>query len=546
MPNAFGVSGIWRRGGLLMLKKSWKILAVVVSVLLLAVLGGCSSGDKAVVDKKELVFANFRDIRDLNPHIYSGEMWAQNMLYESLVMNTDKGVAPWLAEKWDISPDGKVYTFYLRKDVSFSDGEKFNAQAAKLNIDAIMANKERHTWLELVRLLEKIEVVDDYTLRMELKSAYYPMLTELAVTRPFRFISPKSMKDGQTKNGVTSFVGTGPWVLTDHKTDQYAVFTANPKYWGTKPKLEKVTMKVIPDNQTRVLALQRGELDLIYGKNMIDADSFIQLSKEGKFTTIMSQPSSTRMLLMNTTSGALKDLRVRQAMEHAVNKKGISEGVFNGSESVADTLLAKTVPYCNIDLKPYAFDHARAGQLLDEAGWRKADGQQYRQKDGQPLVVRMHYNSNSALEKTISEYIQSGLAPLGVKVEITGEEEQAYRDRQKAGNFDIIFNISWGTPYDPQSSLAGMKLPVYGDYLAQLGIKDKKALDQAITDVLVSTDEAKRQQLYTYILTTLHEEAVYIPLTYERNRAVYIKGLQGVEFNPSQFEIPFEKMFFGK
>ena len=529
-----------------MFKKRWKLLGVLLTALLLTVLGGCSSSDKTATVKKELVFANFRDIRDLNPHLYGGEMWAQNMIYESLVMNTEKGVAPWLAERWDISDDGKVYNFYLRKDVSFSDGEKFNAQAAKLNIDAIMANKDRHTWLEMIRVIDRVEVVDDYTLRFVLKNSYYPMMTELAVTRPFRFISPKSMKDGQTKNGVTSYVGTGPWVLTEHKTDQYAVFTVNPKYWGEKPKLEKVTMKVIPDNQTRVLALQKGELDLIFGKNMIDADSFAQVSKEGKFEAIMSQTSSTRMLLMNTTSGPLQDLRVRQAVEHSINKKGISDNIFNGSESVADTLLAKTVPYSNINLKAYEYDLTQGESLLDEAGWKKVEGEKYRQKDGHPLVIRTHYNSNSVLEKTISEYIQSEMAKVGVNLQITGEEEQSYRDRQKAGNFDIVFNISWGTPYDPQSSLAAMKLPVYGDYFAQQGLKDKKALDQAITDVLISTDETKRQNLYTYILTTLHDEAVYIPLTYERNRAVFVKNLKGVTFNPSQFEIPFEKMYFEK
>ncbi|HML31810.1 nickel ABC transporter substrate-binding protein [Sporomusa sphaeroides] len=529
-----------------MSQKTWKLLGLIMTFLMMTLLGGCSAGDKAAGEKKELVFANFRDIRDLNPHLYSGEMWAQNMLYESLVMNTETGVAPWLAEKWDISADGKVYDFHLRKDVSFSDGEKFNAQAAKLNIDAILDNRDRHTWLEMVRLIDRVEVVDEYTLRFVLKSPYYPMLTELAVTRPFRFISPKSMKDGQTKNGVTAYVGTGPWVLTEHKTDQYAVFTVNPRYWGAKPKIEKVTMKVIPDNQTRVLALQKGEIDLIFGKNMIDADSFTQLGKDNKFEAVMSQPSSTRMLLMNTTSGPLQDLRVRQALEHSINKQGISANIFNGSESVADTLLAKTVPYCNIDLKPFAYDVSQAERLLEEAGWQKAAGQKYRQKDGQSLLIKTHYNSNSALEKTISEYIQSELAKVGVNLEIVGEEEQAYRDRQKAGNFDIIFNISWGTPYDPQSSLAGMKLPVYGDYYAQQGLKDKKALDQAITDVLISTDETKRQNLYTYILTTLHDEAVYIPLTYERNRAVYTKNLKGVTFNPSQYDIPFEKMYFGQ
>lgn len=521
------------------------LFLVLLSVLVFAV-GGCSNSGKSDKHKQELVFANFRDIRDLNPHLYGGEIWAQNMLYESLVNISDKGtIEPWLAEKWEISPDGKVYTFFLRKDVKFSDGVKFDAQAAKKNIDAVLANKERHTWLELIRLLSKVEAVDEHTLRLTLSKPYYPMLTELAVTRPFRFISPEAMKNGETKNGVKSYVGTGPWVLSEHKTDQYAVFTVNPNYWGTKPKLQKVTMKVIPDNQARLLALQNGEIDLIFGKNMIDADAYSRLSKDSKFAAILSEPSSTRMLLMNTTRGALVDNKVRMAIEHAVNKQGISDGIFNGSEKPAGLLLSKTTPYCNIPaLQPYSYDKAMAMKLLDEAGWKQDGADKYRKKNGQILQMRLSYNANSVLEKTISEYMQSEMAAVGVKLDIAGEEEQAYRDRQKNGNFDIVFNISWGTPYDPQSFIAGMKLPVYGDYYAQQGMNDKAGLDQKITDVLVTTDINERQKIYEQILTTLHNEAVYIPLTYECNRAVYTKKLQGVTFNPSQFEIPFEKMYF--
>ena len=99
--------------------------------------------------KDDITFANFRDIRDLNPHLYSGEMWAQNMLYESLVhYNEDGTFSPWLAESWTITNDGKTYTFKLRKDVTFSDGAKFDAHSAKLNWDAVLSNKVRHTWLD--------------------------------------------------------------------------------------------------------------------------------------------------------------------------------------------------------------------------------------------------------------------------------------------------------------------------------------------------------------------------------------------------------------
>ena len=114
----------------------------------------------------------------------------------------------------------------------------------------------------------------------------------------------------------------------------------------------------------------------------------------------------------------------------------------------------------------------------------------------------------------------------------------------KAGNFDMVFNICWGTPYDPQSSLAAMRQPVYGDYAAQLGLEDKKEIDQAITNILVSTDEAKRQELYTFVLTRLHEDAVYIPLTYECNKAISTSALKGVGFTQTQYEVPFTSMYF--
>ena len=147
-------------------------------------------------------------------------------------------------------------------------------------------------------------------------------------------------------------------------------------------------------------------------------------------------------------------------------------------------------------------------------------------------------------EKAIAEYLQSEYQKIGIALNIHGEEEQSYRDNMKAGNFDMVFNICWGTPYDPQSSLAAMRAPVYGDYAAQLGLEDKADIDQAITDILVSTDETKRQELYTFVLTRLHEDAVYIPLTYECNKAIYRSDLQGFHFTQTQYEVPFADFYF--
>ena len=493
--------------------------------------------------KEELVFVNYRDIRDLNPHLYAGEMYAQEMLYETLVNITADGYEGCLAESWDISDDGKTYTFHIRDGVKFSDGEVCDANAIKANFDAIIENKDRHTWLEMMNLLVGVSAPDDKTFVIELSEPYYPLLTELGVTRPFAMISPKAMKDGSTKDGVNAYIGTGPYVLTDFVTDEYAVFEANDDYWGEQPKIKKITVKVIPDNQTRILALEKGEIDMIFGKNMIDADAINQYTGNDKFTVSLSDPTSTRQIVLNTTRDVLADKEVRQALQHATNKQAISDGIFYGLEQPADTLFAKTVPYCDIDLEPYAYDVELAQSMLDEAGW-VVGADKIREKDGKKLNIDLLYNSDSVTEKAIAEYLQSEYQKIGISLNIHGEEEQSYRDNMKAGNFDMVFNICWGTPYDPQSSLAAMRAPVYGDYAAQLGLEDKADIDQAITDILVSTDETKRQELYTFVLTRLHEDAVYIPLTYECNKAIYRSDLQGFHFTQTQYEVPFADFYF--
>ena len=493
--------------------------------------------------RDELVFVNYRDIRDLNPHLYAGEMYAQEMLYETLVNITEDGYEPCLAESWEISGDGRIYTFKIRQGVTFSDGQVCDANAIKANFDAIIENKDRHTCLEMMNLLVDVSAPDDETFVIELSQPYYPMLTELGVTRPFAMISPNAMKEGSTKDGVDAYIGTGPYVLTDFVTDEYAVFEANENYWGRQPRIRKITVKVIPDNQTRVLALEKGEIDLIFGKNMIDADAVNKYLDSEEFQVALSDPTSTRQIVLNTANGVLRDKAVRQALQHATNRQAISDGVFYGLEKPADTLFASTVPYCDIDLKPYGYDTALAESMLEEAGWTMGSGG-LREKDGQTMAMSLLYNSDSVTEKTIAEYLQSEYGKLGIKLDIKGEEEQSYRDNMKAGNFDMVFNICWGTPYDPQSSLAAMRQPVYGDYAAQLGLEDKKEIDQAITNILVSTDEAKRQELYTFVLTRLHEDAVYIPLTYECNKAISTSALKGVGFTQTQYEVPFTSMYF--
>lgn len=538
------------------MKKRFPAL-VLGGILALGLLSGCgqkeaassvstaASEPAAAVNgsDQELVFVNYRDIRDLNPHLYAGEMYAQSILYDTLVSITEDGYEGCLAESWTISEDGKIYTFKIRDGVTFSDGTVCDANAILANFNAIIENKDRHTWLEMMNLLVGVSAPDDHTFVIELSEADYPMLTELGCIRPFAMISPNCMINGSTKDGVSGYIGTGPYVLTDFETDQYAVFERNENYWGEKPEIERITVKVIPDNQTRIMALESGEIDLIFGKNMLDADAISQYVDSDKFEVALSDPTSTRHIVLNTTNEILSDTAVRQALQHATNRTAISEGIFYGLEQPADTLYAATVPYCDVELTPYEYSTETASSMLDEAGWIMGSSG-IREKGGKKLELDLLYNSDSVTEKTISEYLQSEYLKLGISLNIHGEEEQSYRDNMKAGNFDMVFNICWGMPYDPQSSLAAMRAPVYGDFAAQQGLADKKEIDQAITDILTTTDEEERQELYRFVLTRLHEDAVYIPLTFECNKALYTKNLQGVHFGTDQYDVPFSDMYF--
>ena len=529
-----------------------RFLAMLLGgAFLLTSLAGCGQGtgektasiDDPAEARDELVFVNYRDIRDLNPHLYAGEMYAQAILYDTLVSNTEDGYVGCLAEDWTISEDGRIYTFDIRDGVTFSDGTPCDANAILANFNAILENRERHTWLEMMNLLVSVSAPDSDTFVIEMSEPYYPMLTELACIRPFAMISPNCMIDGSTMDGVNGYIGTGPYVLTDFVTDEYAIFERNENYWGEAPVIEKITVKVIPDNQTRIMALENGEIDLIFGKNMLDADAISQYVDRDGYTVSLSEPTSTRHIVLNTTRDILSELPVRQALQHATNRQALSEGIFYGLEPAADTLYSPTVPYCDVDLEPYAYDAEEAARLLDEAGWI-VGGSGIRAKDGRKLELDLLYNSDSVTEKTISEYLQSEYRKLGISLNIHGEEEQSYRDNMKAGNFDMVFNICWGMPYDPQSSLAAMRAPVYGDYEAQQGLADKAEIDQAITDILTSTDEAERRELYTFVLTRLHEDAVYLPLTYETNKALYTSELKGVRFGTDQYDVDFASMYF--
>lgn len=538
-----------------MLIKKFKFMGLIF--LALSILAACSEENSnsekrdvdAVKSENELVYASAKDINDMNPHLYSGSMPAQGMVYESLVENTEDGIKPLLAESWEVSEDGKVYTFFLRQDVKFHDGALFNAEAVKKNIEAVQNNAEKHAWIKLSTKIESVNVVDEFTVELALSETYYPTLAELSMTRPYVFISPKDFKNGETKDGVSGYNGTGPYMLTEHKIDEFATFKANKDYWNGTPKIKKITSKVLPAGETTLLALQKGEVNFVFtddrGADSLAIEPMNQLVDSGEYQLIRSEPMNTKMIVANSSKhdNPISEIAVREAIWYSIDRETISKDIFNGTESVAHTLFSPNVNYAGVDLKERGYDVEKAKDILEKDGWKLENGDEVRTKDGKKLVMKLYYDSNSSSQKTQAEFIQASLEEVGLHLEIIGEESTSIANRRSTGDYDLLFNQTWGLAYDPQSTISAFTSEA--SYLhTTKGIEQADELYKKIEQIMVSTNEETRKSLYADILTIVHEEAIFIPISNGSVTVVAPQNLKGISFKQTQFEIPFELMNF--
>lgn len=506
------------------------------------VISGCSTNNEAVQEseaaEKVVTVAISADagVDQLDAGDYKGSMNVHAMIYDGLVEYGEKGeIKPALAESWDISGDGKVYTFYLRQGVQFSDGTDFNAEAVKFSFERWI--KDPANSLNVATAMESLDVLDEYTISMTFNKVYYPFLTELSFARPVRIISPSAVEPAGDVNGTfIKAIGTGAWMAESYKTDQEAVLVRNPYYWGEQPKLSKIIMKVIPDPQSRVLALQSGDVDIAGGQlGKIPVESIPVIENDTSLALQKAPGTNSHFMIFNYNTPALQDLNVRKAINLAINKKSIVEDLMDGIGGEAKGLFPLTVPYVTESNSTwYGFERAEAKELLSNAGYRDSDGDGMVEKDGAPFELNLVLQQAEFPEwKSISELIQSELKEIGLKVNLQVLEPNAYYDAlwtTKA--YDLIMYRTYDDAYNPHSFLMSL---FHATAEAPAVVWSDSGLESLIDAAVGTTDIQKRQTAYDGIFAKLYQEAMFAAIYFPDDIMAVNKRVTGFKAGYTTF-----------
>ncbi|WP_372632356.1 nickel ABC transporter substrate-binding protein [Cohnella sp.] len=497
--------------------------AAAIAALVVTLLAGCGQSKEEAASEggasgKQIVIAVASDpaLDRLDAGSYQGAIEVHPMVYDSLVEYGEKGaVVPSLAESWDVSEDGKVYTFHLRKGVVFSDGTPFTADAVKFSFERWYKDPANSS-LNVAKSLQKIETVDETTVRFTFAGAFYPLLTELTFARPVRIISPSAVEPaGDPEGRFVKPIGTGAWMVDSYTPDQEAVLVRNSSYWGQAPKLAKIVLKVIPDAQSRVLALQSGAVDISGGSSgKIPFDNLELLRGDKQLTVQQGTGTSSHFLIFNYDLPQLQDASVRKAINLALDKKAVVDKLLSGAGREAQGLFPLTVPYVTESNNVwYGYDAEEAKRLLQQAGYADSDGDGIVEKDGRALELNLVLQQTEFPEwKPIAEYVQSQLQMAGIRVQLQVLESNAYYDALwTTRKYDLIFYRTYSDAYNPHAFLLSL---FHRTGEAPAVAWSDARLEELIEEAVASTDLERRQELYDAWFARAREEAIYAPIYY--------------------------------
>lgn len=451
--------------------------------------------------------------------------WSHNF-YDTLVKYTPEGeIIGSLAESWEISEDGLTYTFKLREGVKFSDGTVLTADMVKQSLEASVTNLGMYngTYGRLSALIASMEAPDDSTFVMTLTTPYYAALNDLSMSCPLAIVNPKAFEGGHDKAYeilAASTNGTGPYMYEGDFDGTTYTFVRNPHYWGEAPEADSFSVKIIPENDAKVLALRNGEIDGIIGASRLSYDSFDSLKGDSAYGTSVSETVNlTRYLGFNMGVAPFDDKAVREAVAYVIDQQALETAIFNGLETAAETLFTGDRPYCDVECVTYATDTEKAKALLDGAGWTDSDGDGIREKDGTKLEIVLSYTVDLASVENAVLAIKAAMEEIGFSVTLKPADMMTWYGDVMAGAYNITLWKSTGGAYDPSTVITNINPNHSADPIA---VQFAGFLEQSILDEVDSTpDLARVEQIYEDVLTTVAEECLTVPVSYTHETFAY-------------------------
>ena len=413
---------------------------------------GAASAVGAPISGGSLTWAVETEPSTLNPHL-NGQAKAKLILrnaYEALLARTPEGgFVPWLARSYSISDDGLEYTFVLRDNVTFSDGEKFDAAAVAFNLTRVKdPTYSTGNSSGLLTHVKEAVALDDHTVVVRLKRVYAPFLDGAS---SIEILSPKSFTSAQLKSGGPEIAGTGPFIINRYVKGQEIRFVRNPNYdWAPENAghqgpayLDEVIYRFLPESAVRSGALSSGQVQVIEGISGNDAGLFRDDPEFSYQTAINTGTPYT--LYLNIQHDLTANLAIRKAFQASVDVDQVLQSVYRGERQRAWGVLtpADTDFYDKSIEGAYGFDPKLANRLLDEAGWSERDGEGFRVKDGKRLTIEV-VQSQATVRDQRDILLQAVQAQArqhaGIDIALQYVDAGTYTIRQKDGQYGIIPN----------------------------------------------------------------------------------------------------------
>ena len=524
------------------MKRSWRIgLAAVLGAVGLALVAGV--GGAASQSTVTLTVGNTQDVDTLNPAVgalvVDYDVW--NMQYPTLTRKaaSDFHTIPGLATSWKSSNRGKTWTYKLRPNLKWSDGVPLTSEDVAYTVN----RARREAWLNYDAFIHNITAKAPNPRTVALTSSVPdPRLPGLGDT----YIVPKHIWEKISAKNLTKYsaqdgVGAGPFTLDKFAKGQYVRMKANPRYWGGKPAVDQVVIRYFTNPDAMVFALKKGEID---AANDLPSAAFKGLQSTKGIVALQGQQGSFDELALNGYNGkpprskkfgspnpALKDLRFRQAIAHAIDKKALVSRAYGGIGTPADAISPGAGPEWIPKIPAsqlYDFDLAKAKKLLDAAGYKDTDGDGIRNLPGggKNIVLRYLLDSESQVSKPIAQFVTSWLKDIGIGTKTSTFNETQLTVEIGKGGYDMF---TWGwTPYvdpDPQLSYfqcnqVAHDASDFTNYYNDSSWCDP-VYDKLYAKQRVELNHAKRVKIVHQMLIRFYRSATYDALEYDPEVQAY-------------------------